>query len=54
VFRVPPGDALILQSWGFPDEAAMADGEAGLVLVGEQPIHAAADALLQSWVRANQ
>jgi hypothetical protein len=54
VFRIPPGDGLYLQTWGFPDEAAMAEGEAGLVLVGEAPVHGVADSVIQIEIWANQ
>ncbi len=44
VFRVPAGTQYV-QMWGFVDANAMAQGEAGLTLVGEQPIHAVANEL---------
>jgi hypothetical protein len=54
IFGVPPGDDLYMQVWGFPDEDALAEGEAGLVLVGEQPLHAVADAVIQVLVWSDQ
>jgi hypothetical protein len=52
VFRVPPGQMLFLQAWGFPDAAAQAKGEAGLVLFSEHPVHAVADSVvnINLWV----
>jgi len=44
VFRVPNGK-LYLQAWGFVDAAAQARGEAGLTLIGEQPVHGVANAV---------
>ncbi len=54
VFRLPPGEELYLQTWGFPDQAAMDEGEAGLVLVGEQPLHAVANSVVNLEVWADQ
>jgi len=47
VFRVPSGRALVAQVWGFSDDAAQAQGEAGLVLVAEHPLHAVANGVAQ-------
>jgi hypothetical protein len=41
-FHVPVDrPTLYLQAWGFVDAAAQAQGEAGLTLIGEQPVHIA-------------
>jgi hypothetical protein len=45
VFNVPPGATLFTQAWGFPDDAALAEGEAGLVLIAETAVHSVADAV---------
>jgi hypothetical protein len=52
VFRVPPGQSVYLQAWGFPDAAAQAKGEAGLKLFAEHPVHAVADSVasINLWV----
>jgi hypothetical protein len=52
-FHVPPGQTLYLQAWGFVDAAAQARGEAGLTLVGEQPLHTVANvaANVSLWTR---
>jgi hypothetical protein len=54
VFRVPPGSASYLQAWGFPDAAAVALGEAGLVLYAEHPVHAVAGGVVQINLWVNQ
>lgn len=41
--NVPAGQRLFAQTWGFPDEASVARGEAGLVLLDELPFTAEAE-----------
>lgn len=43
-FHVPPGQQLYIQAWGFVDAAAQAQGEAGLKLIAETPLHTMANA----------
>lgn len=52
IFRVPGGQPLFVQMWGFKDAAAQAQGEAGLTLVAEWPLHSAVNAVsnVQLWV----
>ena len=54
VFRVPPGQQLFIQIWGFVDAAAQARGEAGLTLVGEWPVHAVANSVVVANVWVNK
>lgn len=54
VFRLPPGEEVYVQTWGFPDEGALAEGEDGLVLIGEQPVHIVADSVVQMQIWADQ
>jgi hypothetical protein len=53
VFHIQIGQPLYLQAWGFVDAAAQAKGEAGLTLIGEQPVHVAANSLanVQLWTQ---
>lgn len=52
IFRVPGGQPLFIQMWGFKDAAAQAQGEAGLTLVAEWPLHSAVNTVsnVQLWV----
>jgi hypothetical protein len=43
VFHLPPGQPLYVQAWGFLDDAAVAQGEAGLTMFAEDPINVAAN-----------
>jgi hypothetical protein len=49
-----PAEPVYLQLWGFPDEAALARGEDGLVLVAEYPIHTSAETVHAFSLFANQ
>ena len=44
-FNVPVATGDYIQLWGFPDDASVAQGEAGLVLVAEYPLTPAAQLL---------
>jgi hypothetical protein len=45
LFRIPDGQHVFVQAWGFLDAAAQAKGEAGLTLIGEQVVHGVANAV---------
>lgn len=48
VFNTPVDGDLYLQAWGFPDAAAVAEGDAGLVLIAEHTVASRAGA--RTWV----
>ncbi len=43
VFHLQPGPMVYIQMWGFVNAAAMAQGEAGLTLIAEEPIYPVAN-----------
>lgn len=53
-FRVPPGQPLYLQAWGFPDAAAMAKGETGLKLIAEERMHVVANSVVAMTMFVNK
>ena len=54
VVNVPADGPAYLQVWGFPDAAALSDGEAGLVLVAEYPLTRFSGKVLAFFAWANE